>query len=199
MLAVAVLGLAPVCVLGKVVIEPTRMNKVVVNIADDKTRKMVTKMPPNRDGSFMMFLDAGTYRMRLVGLKGEAIGPLRTLVVENGKLNRICVPSTTLKPGFGRLEGIVDVSPLVPASKEGVVPMPPFGMYKGCSAILTKPDGSTAKLSAVAHGLFTADLKPGDYTLTSDYKTPNPITPVKVTIKAGQLSAVRIPVDSGIR
>lgn len=191
--------LAPVCVLGKVVIEPSRMNKVIVNIADDATKKLVTKMPPNKDGGFMMFLDPGKYRMRLVGLKGEPIGPLRTLVVEAGILNRICVPSTSLRAGLGRLEGVVNPSPLKPTSKAGEVTIPPLGLFSGCSVTVVGADGKTTKLAAATHGIFTADLKPGDYTVTTDFKTPSPSEPMKISIKAGQLSTVRMDIDSGIR
>lgn len=190
---------APMCVLGKVIIEPARMNKVVVNIADDRTKKMVTKMPPNPDGGFMMFLDPGVYRMRLVGLHGEAIGPLRVLKVEEGKLTRVCVPSRPVATVLGRLEGVVNVSPINPVAKAGQVEIPPMGMFKGCTVTATPANGKPVKVSAAPHGIFTADLNPGEYTLTTDYKSPRPADPVKVTIKAGSLASARIEVDSGIR
>lgn len=199
MVIAALLATAPICVLGKVIIEPARMNKVVVNIADANTRKLVTKMPPNPDGGFMIFLDPGMYRMRLAGLKGEPIGPLRNLIVEAGKPARICVPSKSVPATMGRLEGWLDVFPLTPTQKEGQTAIPPVGMFKGANVTLTGPDAKPVVIPADTYGIFTADVKPGEYTATVDFKTPSPIAPMKVTIKAGQLATLRWKIDSGIR
>jgi hypothetical protein len=199
MVTAALLAMTPICVLGKVIIDPARMSKVVVNIADAKTHKMVTKMPPTPNGGFMMFLDPGSYRMRLVGLKGEPIGPVRNLVVEKGMPARVCLPSTSVAAGKGRLEGWLDIQPLTPTQKEGETGIPPVGMFKDVTVTLAGTDGKPLVLKADTYGIFTADLKPGDYNLTTNFKTPSPITPVKVSIKAGQLSTVRWKIDSGIR
>lgn len=192
MVIAALLTLAPVCVLGKVVIEPGMMNKVIVNIADDRTKKLVTKMPPSPDGGFMMFLDPGVYRMRLVsGLRGKPVGLMRVFTVEADKPKRICIPSKAVAKGLGRLEGFVS------SKSSSQAPVPPLGMFKNCTVMATGADGKTIKLSAKTHGIFTADLKPGDYTLTTDFKSKSPMEPLKITIKDGQLTSATLNVESG--
>lgn len=197
MFALALVPLAPAIVLGKVSATPAQLKSMVVNVATEG-KKLVMRMPPNPDGSLLMFLDPGVYRMRLAPVKGAgAGGPLRQIVITGGVLNRVFIPSTSPEAGTGRLEGFVDVGPLTPAEKPGDVKMPPPGMFKGSTVTLKGPVSKT--LSAEAHGMFTADLKPGKYTLTTDYKSPRPAAPVEVTIKAGTLTKATIQVDSGIR
>lgn len=197
MVALALVTLGPAIVLGKAVGTPAQMHDMIVNIATEG-KKMVMRMPPNPDGSFFAFLDPGVYRMRLAPRKGTAGGgPLRQITITAGVINRVFIPGTAPAAGVGRVEGYIEAGPLSPVEKVGEVKVPPPGMFKGCT--VTFAGGVTKKVSAAVHGMFSIDLKPGDYTVTTDFKSPRPAEPVKISVKAGSLTKATIRVDTGIR
>jgi hypothetical protein len=108
-----------------------------------------------------------------------------------------CAGETAARTGTG-IRGKILIGPQCPVEQQGSpCPDKPF---EGTVQVSTESGRPVDSVKSDRYGSFEIELEPGTYVLTvSGLEGPTFAKPITVTVRSGQMTAVTVLVDTGIR